>query len=198
MKPFVACTLALICSFHEATADTKPTVTKTNVADFDLIEQNGRFTLHDDSYDIVFPLKPQLQSSTETAPSGAKVPTVTALAERGTDEIYGLFLLLVPSNVPYDVDVGMKGARDGVLKNTNGKLLSEKTETFGGLTSRIDVASAVMGGVTLYIELHLAWDAAHRTMIGAFVAHKGSAPTDSDKAFVASFKVNAKGKATPR
>jgi hypothetical protein len=196
MKLLVASALALLGACSEAQAETK--TTKTNVADFELTEQNGKFLLHDDSYDIVFPIKPQLASSTETSPTGAKVPTVTALAERGTDEIYGLFLLLVPSNVPYDVDVGTKGARDGVLKNTNGKLLSEKSETFGGLSGKMDVASATMQGLTLYIELHLAWDPTHRVMIGAFVAHKGSAPTEADKAFVSSFKVNPKGKATPR
>ena len=174
-----------------------PVVTKTGVADFELVEHDGVFTVRDDSYEITFPIRPTVNASTETSPTGVDVKTASALVDNEPDDIYGAFWILLPKGVPYDVEGGTNGARDGMLKNINGKLVDEKPFSLSGLAGRKVTATAMAGGNKMNIELYLAWDEGHRVMTGLFVAGVHT-PTAAQKAYAASFKVNAKGKAPPR
>jgi hypothetical protein len=85
-----------------------------------------------------------------------------------------------------------------MLKNTNATLLSEKKATVGGIAGRKVVASTTVGGQSVHLELYLAYDKDHRAVVGVFVGNPGSTASAANDEFVASFKVNPKGKSPPR
>jgi hypothetical protein len=166
------------------------------VLDLEMVEHGKLFILHDEAYELAFPIKPAVQASDQVTPSGVKLHAASALATNDSD-IYGLFVIPIPKGVPYDVKKGLNGARDGALKNINAKLVSEINTTFGGLKGRKATGAATLAGKDLKLDLYLAYDKAHHTMIGLFIATTQAAMPKEAGDFIASFKVNPDGEAPP-
>jgi hypothetical protein len=165
-----------------------PKVTKTGVLDFELAEADGHFVLRDDAYELTFPFKPDVEGGDQVAPSGAKLHIASGLAEKGND-IFGFFIIPVPKNVPYDVDKGLKGARDGALAKINGKLETETATKMDSLKGRKSIATASVGGQSLHVEMVLAFDKDRHTVLGMFTTTGGATATAAGNDFIGSFKV---------
>lgn len=171
-----------------------PKVSKTSALDLELVEQSGKYTLRDDAYEVTFPAKPEVTGGVEPAPNGMNLRTATAMAQASDTEAFAFFMIPIPKGVPYDVKVGLDGARDGAIRNVNGTLISEVEATVGGLKGRKIIASAEFGGQKIYLQMHLTFDKGHNTMIGMFTTGSTkNLPED----FANTFKINPKGKAPP-
>jgi hypothetical protein len=173
---------------------TEAKVTKTSALALELVEQSGKYTVRDEAYEVTFPVRPEVTGGVQPAPNGMNLRTATAMGQKSNTEAYAFFMIPIPTDVPYDVKVGLDGARDGAIKNINGTLISEVETTIGGIKGRKVIASTEMGGQKLYLQMHYGWDAGHNTMVGMFVTGETKAlPED----FANSFKINPKGKAPP-
>ena len=113
-------------------------VEHTGVLDFDLVQHDGKYTLRDGAYDITFAVKPDISGEDQVAPDGSKLHTATALAARGEDELAGFFVMPIPKGMPYNVKVGLDGARDQSIAKINGKISSEVETKFGSLAGLQD------------------------------------------------------------
>ena len=172
----------------------EPKVTKTSALDLELVEQDGKYTLRDDAYEVTFPVKPEVTGGLQPAPNGMNLRTATAMGQKSNTEAFAFFMIPIPKDVPYDVKVGLDGARDGAIRNINGTLISEVETTVGGIKGRKVLASTEMGGQKLYLQMHYAFDKAHNTMVGMFITGESKTlPED----FANTFKINPKGKAPP-
>ena len=91
-----------------------------------------------------------------------------AIAAIGVLEAYGLIVLPIPPNVPvpYDIPKGMHEARDGMFKAMGATMTSDKDFVVGGLPGRLAVGKASLQGTDMRIELRLAFDKPHNTMVG--------------------------------
>ncbi len=177
------------------TPATPPKVTKTSALDLELVEQDGgKYTVRDEAYEVTFPVKPEVTGGVQPAPNGMNLRTATAMGQKSNTEAYAFFLIPIPKDVDYNVQVGLDGARDGAIKNINGTLISEVEAQVGGLKGRKVIASTEMGGQKLYLQMHYAWDPDHKTMVGMFVTGESQTLPDD---FAKTLKVNPKGKAPP-
>ena len=172
----------------------EPKVTKTSALDLELVEQGGKYTVRDDAYEVTFPVRPEVTGGVQPAPNGMNLRTATAMGQKSNTEAYAFFMIPIPKDVPYDVKVGLDGARDGAIRNINGKLISEVETTIGGIKGRKVIASTEMGGQKLYLQMHYGWDASHNTMVGMFTTGESQNLPDD---FAMTFKINPKGKAPP-
>ena len=191
-------TLALASSFVSslALADA-PKATSLKVLDLEIVDRGGgKFTVRDDAYSLTFPGKPDASVSPQQAPNGQPLEPASVMVATN-DDVYGFFMMPIPKELPYDVKVGMDAARDGAFGNVQGKVTKEITTTLGGLTGRKSVGTANFGGKNVTIELTMAWDAGHHTLVSCFTATTAAATTQADKDFIASFTVNPKGKNPP-
>lgn len=167
-------------------------VEKTSALDLELASRGGRYTVRNASFEITFPSRPSIQESKDRAPDGTVLKSGMALGRAGTGEL-GFFVLPIPSGVSYDVPKGMAGARDGALKNIGAKLLGETDAKLGGLDGRKISASAQQGATTFYVELYLAWDERHRSLMGVFVSSTSQTLSEAGRAFVESLKIKEGG-----
>ncbi|MGN6110309.1 MAG: hypothetical protein ACTHU0_34720 [Kofleriaceae bacterium] len=167
-------------------------VEKTSALDLELASRGGRYTVRNANFEITFPSRPSVQESKDRAPDGTVLKSGMALGRAGTGEL-GFFVLPIPSGVAYDVPKGMAGARDGALKNIGAKLLGETDAKLGGLDGRKISASAQQGGTTFYVELYLAWDERHRSLMGVFASSTSQTPSEVARAFVESLKIKEGG-----
>ena len=176
------------------TASAAPTVTSTGVLDLQLANNApATFVLFDDAYSVTFPVSPQVTAQDQPTAAGT-LHVAMAIGDTGK-EGYGFTIVPVPPKVPFDVKAGLNGSRDGFLKNVNGTLVSEEPTTVAGLKGTHVVGSAEVGGQHARLDLVQAWDPGHRVMVGLYTLSLGVTERSlGDTAFVASFKVNPKGK----
>jgi hypothetical protein len=175
----------------------KPTA--TGVLDLETVPHGDATIVRDAAYSFEFPWAPKVEQVDSPIPDGGKLAgaTVIGLAPDGARGV-GVMMLPVPKSQPYDVKKGIAGARDGILGAIQATLLTEKVARLGPFSGKKITASAALGGTQYAIEVILAWDPGHHTMIGLYSlmpATKGvdRAPID---AFYASFQVKA-GAAPP-
>ena len=153
-------------SLAAAAGSAKDVTLQTGALDFELVEHAGTFILRDAAYEMTFSNKPSVTEAKEDAPSGVKLKTLTAMASISEMDAYGLFLLPIPKNVPYNIEEGVKKARDGAFTNMGVKLVSDVDTTVGGIPGRKATATGTISGVKVTVELRIAFDKAHHTMIG--------------------------------
>jgi hypothetical protein len=139
---------------------------QTGALDFELVQHAGNFTLRDAAYELTFSHKPEVTEAKQDAPSGVKLKTMTAMASFGQIDAYGLFLLPIPKNVPYNVEQGIRQARDGAFNGVGVKMISDVAIDVGGIPGRKATATGVVSGVKVTVELRIAFDKSHHTMIG--------------------------------
>lgn len=139
---------------------------QTGALDFELVEHAGTFTLRDAAYELTFSHKPEVTEAKQNAPSGVKLKTMTAMASFGQIDAYGLFLLPIPRNVPYNVDQGIRQARDGAFNGVGVKMISDVAMTVAGIPGRKAIATGMVNGMKVTVELRIAFDKPHHTMIG--------------------------------
>lgn len=175
----------------------KDVVTNLKALDLEMVAKpDGTYLVRDAAYHLTFPLKPQAEVSPQTAPGGQPLEPASVMAATD-DDVYGFFMMPVPPALPYDVDKGMNAARDGAFGNVGGKVTRETATTFGGLKARRSIGNASFGGKPVHIELVMAWDVGHHTLVSCFTATTAATATKSGEAFIASFGVEPKGKAPP-
>jgi len=139
---------------------------QTGALDFELVEHAGSFTLRDAAYELTFSHKPEVTEAKQDAPSGVKLKTLTAMASFGAIDAYGLFLLPIPKNAPYNVEQGIRQSRDGAFNGVGVKMISDVATTVGGIAGRKATATGVVNGMNVTVELRIAFDKSHHTMIG--------------------------------
>lgn len=161
--------------------------------DFVVDKKGATFVVHDAAYTITFPGKPELSVNDKDV-NGVTLKTFSSTYV-GPVEVYGFLLVLVPGDAAYDVAKGMAQARDGGLAAIGGKLVREENTTMSGLESKHSVGTGTVEGVTMNVDVYVAWDDKHRALIGAFTMNHEQA-SKAQRDFIASFKMNPKG-ATP-
>ncbi|MFT3699597.1 MAG: hypothetical protein QM831_40995 [Kofleriaceae bacterium] len=167
----------------------------TGTLDFVVDQKGTTYVLHDDAYTLTFPGKPDISVQDQQGSGTPAMKFVSASYAAGADGC-SFLLLMVPDNTAYDIDKGMTGARDGAVSHINGKLVREVDASIGTLKGKHAFIEATIEGKKSHVDLYLAWDEKHRSLVGLITATDQSAPTKAQKAFVASFKTSPKG-ATP-
>jgi hypothetical protein len=99
----------------------------------------------------------------------------------------------IPADVPYNGEAGIVGSRDGLLKAVAAKMASDTAGKLGSLDAHRVLAIGAVGGVAVDIEIRLAWDEPHRSMVTLWAATPRSdkAAHDQADAYFASFEVAA-------
>jgi hypothetical protein len=169
---------------------------QTGALDFELVEHAGTYTLRDAAYELTFSHKPDVSETKQDAPSGVKLKTMTAMASFGQIDAYGLFLLPIPRNVPYDVEQGIRKARDGAFNGVGVKMTSDVATTVGGIPGRKATATGVVSGVSVTVELRIAFDKPHHTMIGLMALTGSPEFPAATTAFLSSLQIKP-GEAPP-
>lgn len=164
-------------------------VTKTGVLDLELAEQAGMFTLRDDQYRVTFPAKPALEKTDSVAPDGTKLPGAVATATIGNDQAFGMILILIPKDVPYNAKKGLKGARDGMVRQIGAKVIEEKAITIAGVPGRRTLASATVDNKKLTFEMQFAYDKKRHAVFGLYTAWPAGVPSATSLAFFSSFGI---------
>lgn len=170
-------------------ADAVEKVTKTGVLDLEIIEKAGMFTLHDSTYRVTFPSKPQVEQTDSAAPNGTKLPGAVATATIGNDQAYGMILIVIPKGIPYDAKKGMKGARDGMIRQVNAKVVSENAMKIAGVPGRRTIATATIDGQKLTLELQFAYDKKRHAVFGLYTATPVKEPPPAVLSFFSSFEI---------
>jgi hypothetical protein len=169
---------------------------QTGALDFELVEHAGTFTLRDAAYELTFSHKPDVTEAKQDAPSGVKLKTMTAMASFGQIDAYGLFLLPIPKNVPYNVEEGIRKARDGAFNGVGVKMISDVAMTVGGIPGRKATATGVVSGINVTVELRIAFDKSHHTMIGLMALTGSPEFPAATAAFLSSLQIKP-GEAPP-
>jgi hypothetical protein len=169
---------------------------QTGALDFELVEHAGTFTLRDAAYELTFSHKPEVTEAKQDAPSGVKLKTMTAMASFGQIDAYGLFLLPIPKNVPYNVEQGIRKARDGAFNGVGVKMISDVAMTVGGIPGRKATATGVVSGINVTVELRIAFDKPHHTMIGLMALTGSPEFPAATAAFLSSLQIKP-GEAPP-
>jgi hypothetical protein len=170
----------------DATADV---TLQTGALDFELVQHAGTFTLRDAAYELTFSHKPAVTEAKQDAPSGVKLKTMTAMASFGQIDAYGLFLLPIPKNVPYDVEQGIQKARDGAFNGVGVKMVSDVAMDVAGIPGRKAIAKGVVSGMNVTVELRIAFDKSHHTMIGLMGLTGSPEFPAATTAFLSSLKI---------
>jgi hypothetical protein len=169
---------------------------QTGALDFELVQHAGTFTLRDAAYELTFSHKPDVTEAKQDAPSGVKLKTMTAMASFGQIDAYGLFMLPIPKNVPYNVEQGIQKARDGAFNGVGVKMVSDVAMDVAGIPGRKAIGKGVVSGVNVTVELRIVFDKSHHTMIG-LMALTGSAEFPAETTgFLSSLQIKP-GEAPP-
>ena len=164
-------------------------VSPSGALDFELVEKVGSYTLRDQAYEATFQSTPKVERQDQTTATGIKLHGLMAISAIGVLEAYGLIVLPIPRNVPYDIPKGMHEARDGMFKAMGATMTSDKDFVVGGLPGRQAVGKASLQGTDMRIELRLSFDKPHNTMVGLMALTK-SEDLDAEVAgFLKSFTV---------
>lgn len=139
-------------------------------------------------YSVLMPSQPQLITQESTTPSGAKVPQYIASVEvSSVDYMIAYFDYTTANTFSFDK------ARDGMLANVKGTLVSEKPIKLGRYPGRDAVISANNNGVEFLSHVKF-YDVNKRVYIIQFIVLKSNQTSEMGaKAtkFFDSFKVNA-------
>jgi hypothetical protein len=96
--------------------------------------KEGSYLLKGDNYSVVYPAKPNFEQFDVPWPTGANKGAI-ATAELG-DGANAILMTYVPSDVTYDANKGIDGARDNMLATMKAKLTGEKPATIAGFKGR--------------------------------------------------------------
>lgn len=140
------------------------------------------FSAVEHGFETRFPVAPKKHDLSASTPAGA-IPAVMYLAEQGNDAV-GVTVLTVPESMlgQFNVDGGLDGARDGMINNVGGTIVSEKHMQFLGHDARAIVAKTTAENVTLRLEARLFWVSPRAFQLIA-VSVEGSASNPADKFF---------------
>jgi len=169
---------------------------QTGALDFELVTHAGTYTLRDAAYELTFSAEPQVTEDKEAAPDGTKLKTLSAMVSIGEVDAYGLFMVPIPKNVPYNIEQGMRAARDGAFTNAGVKMVSDVAVTVGGIPGRKATAKGVMSGINVTLELRIAFDKSHHTLIGLVGITGSKEFPAATNAFLASLQIKP-GEAPP-
>jgi hypothetical protein len=167
-------------------------VTQTGVLDLELASRASSYTVRNATFELTFPVRPNVQAQHDKGADGTPLTSGLALAQLGRNEL-GFFVMPIPPGVTYDVKKGLDGARDGAVKNIHATVLSEVPTKLSTLDGR-KVTATAMGG-TVYVDLYLAWDDGHRQVFGVFTSSPTAQAGAAATAFVSSFKLRTAPKA---
>jgi hypothetical protein len=195
MRPRTALLILLVSLSPRLAAADKPApptapAAAPAVLDLEVVPNGALTTVRDAAYTIDFPWAPELRSVDSALPSGAKLVGAIGLGMGGARGA-GMMMLPVPKDMSYDAKVGLTAARDGILEAITGTIVSDKPGKLGGLPGRAVRAKAVLGHKPYRVDLLLAWDATHHTMVGLYTMAPAESTLDRAPldAFFASFKV---------
>lgn len=164
-------------------------VRPTGVLDLELATRGDRHTVRNATFEVTFPGRPVVQAQRDAAPSGEQVTSALAVAQHRGDQL--AFAVTPMPAGPYDPVAGINGARDGAIRNVGAKLVAEVDTTIGGLAAKKVTATAKQGSQTVYLEMHLAWDAAHHQLYTLLTASPQAMPSQAARDFVGSLEVKA-------
>ncbi len=157
--------------------------------DFELVEKVGSYTLRDKAYEATFQSTPKIQPQDQVAASGIHLHGLMAIASIGELEAYGLIVLPIPSNVPYDIPKGLHDARDGMFNAMNAKMTKDQPFKVGGLDGSQAIGTTTLQGTPMRIELRIAFDKPHNTMVGLMALTKSEDLGSEVGGFLNSFLV---------
>ena len=140
------------------------------------------FSADEYEFEARFPVAPKKQDLSVPTPLGP-IPAVIYMAEQG-NEATGVTVLVVPEAMlsQFNIDGGLDGARDGMINNVGGTIVSEKQLQFLGHDARAIVAHATQGNLTMRIEARLFWVSPRMYQLLA-VSVEGSGSNPADKFF---------------
>lgn len=160
--------------------------------DFALTQHGDSYTLHDDAYTVTFPGKPTLQSL--TFPVGqAQGHGLVASLIASTSE-YSVLFKPVPRTVWVNAKQSIDTVRDAFVQSTHAQVLSESRTKLAGLDARHIVASAPVNGGHEALDITLAWDGDHRTIVAIVIGSATATQSASGRAFVDSLAITHGGR----
>ena len=114
------------------------------------------FSSKEDRFEARFPVAPKKQTLETPNPLGGTIPAAMYMAEQA-DRVLGITVLSIPAEHidQYDATAGLDGARDGMINNIGGTIVSEKQIDFVGHPARAVVAKASTNGHEMHIEARL-------------------------------------------
>jgi len=141
-------------------------VTKTGILDLELQEVAGGWKLITPRFTQLFTTKPAVQRQDAQSPSGDTIPGAVGI-QQGGERFAGLIYIPIPSNIPYDVAKGLKGARDGMMGMFEGKYDAKDDKAkLGPLDANHVVAEGSRAGQKFHVEAWIAYDEGGRTVYG--------------------------------
>ncbi len=114
------------------------------------------FSSEIDRFEARLPAAPQKQTFDTPNPLGGTIPTTMYLTEEGSRAV-GVGVTTVPPSAleSFDLDGALDGARNGMVNNIGGTLVSEKQIEYAGHPARAIEAKATADGIALRIEARL-------------------------------------------
>jgi hypothetical protein len=141
------------------------------------------FSAEEHKFEARFPVAPKKQELSLPTPAG-EIPAAMYMAEQGNDAV-AVTVLAVPESLlgQFNVDGGLDGARDGMINNVGGTIVSEKQLQFLGHDARAIVGRATTEqNVTMKLEARLFWVSPRMYQLLA-VSVEGAASNPADKFF---------------
>lgn len=108
-------------------------------------------------FEARFPVAPKKQDMSVPTPVGT-IPAMTYMAEQGNEAV-GVTVLTIPEAMlgQFNVDGGLDGARDGMINNVGGTIVSEQQLDFHGHQARAIVARIPAPDAPMKLEARLFW-----------------------------------------
>jgi hypothetical protein len=140
------------------------------------------FSADEHRFEARFPLAPKKQDMSVPTPLGT-IPAMVYMAEQDDDAV-AVTVLTVPESMlsQFNVDGGLDGARDGMINNVGGTIVSETLLPFRGHAAGARGATAAAGNKTMRVEARLFWVSPRMYQLLA-VSVEGSATNQADKFF---------------
>ena len=110
--------------------------------------------------------RPAMSKEDMAAPDGSMIPAAIGLSSNNTGAD-GFLYLPIPKDRVYNVETGIKGARDGFMKMFDpGYKAKDEPAKLGPFDATHVIADGERGGMKLHVEAWIAWDASAYTMYG--------------------------------
>ncbi len=140
------------------------------------------FSSEVDRFEARLPAAPTKQTFDTPNPQGGTIPTTMYLTEQGSRAV-GVGVTTVPPGAleTFDIDGALDGARNGMVSNIGGTLLSEKQVQYAGHPARALVANATADGTQLRIEARIFF--VEPRLYQVLVVRAESEPFAADKFF---------------
>lgn len=140
------------------------------------------FSSEADRFEARLPGAPTKQTFDTPNPQGGTIPTTMYLSEKGSRAV-GVGVTTVPAGAlkTFDIDGALDGARNGMVSNIGGTLISEKQVQYAGHPARALVAKAAADGTPVQIEARLFF--VEPRLYQVLVVHAESEPFASEKFF---------------